>query len=859
MERLRTTIIKPDGPLDAQICGIGQSPGAEENLQGIPFVGPAGQFLNRCFAQVGVPRSSVLLYNVFVQRPPDNDAAYFFQDKKKTKLTWEGQEHVENLRRWLEALNPRPNVLVAFGYEAMFVLTGKHRIWKWRGSVLPCTLVPGYKVYVTLHPSGVLRLLNEPEYKLQGLKKEMANNALPLFLRDLERIVMQAQSPTIEYPTRKVEYTLSFQQILERLDWIDREVKDCAVDIETMYGRGGPVLWCIGFAPSPDHAFIIPFIQGGKLAWPLPQEAALLQAISRYFLNERAKKIFQNGAYDLSVLGRYYGLRVADGTYEDTMWCHHATYPQIKKSLETLASIYTWEPYYKDEGKVQMGRRVSDAAEFAYNGKDCCVTREIFPIVAQNAREMATWSGYQRSMSYMSSLLAMMLNGVKIDTEKKQKLGELFGAKAKFHHQQVCELEGESINLASSPQKIKLLYYKHGFKVQNNIRTKNPTADKDALQKLKRLYPNEPVIGHILNFQRFEKLANTYTSMEVEHDGRVRTSYGFISTWRLSSSESHFGGGGNLQNIPIRTDEGREIRRLFVPDQMACYDSEAWAGVVAHVTAYGGEAIAAKLVNGQKLLLKADKSQAEARVVAWEAGDLERIRQFLDPNTDVHWENAKIVFQLPHGLVYAKKDIAWNPITGSEHALYVYRQVGKTVVHAANYGMGPIMLMTILAREGFIIATRVAEQLLGSYLKRNPRLEEWHREVREKVRATRTLVSSYGRKRIFFGRFNDNLYRVAYAFSPQNTVGESLEDDIQQIWSNCPWVVPLLNVHDELVMEIEPHGFARTVRSICSIFERPLQVRNRELIIPVDISAGPSWGDTIELSKEKKSLCRTFS
>jgi uracil-DNA glycosylase family 4 len=858
-ERLKTNVIPPIGPLDASICFIGQSPGADEDYQCQPFVGAAGQFLDRCLAGVGLPRSSVLINNVFNQRPPKNDAGYFFTDKSKRNLTWEGQEHVDRLKRWLQGLNPKPRVVVALGYEAMYVLTGKKRVWKWRGSVMPCTLVDGLKVYITLHPSGVLRLINEPETKLMGRRKELANNALPLFMRDIERIIEQSEFPEIKRPLRTFDLDLTETQLLGKLKQINDENADCAVDIETLPGRDGPIVWCIGFAPSPERAFVVPFIKGWHFAWPLNVEAQLLRAISTYFLNPKARKIFQYGNFDLAVLGKNYGLRVAEGTYEDTMWCHHATYPMIKKSLETLCSIYTWEPYYKDEGKVNYGKRSGDMAEYSYNAKDCCCTREIFPIVERNAKSNETWEGYRRSMSFMPSLLGMMIRGVLVDVKRKDELEKLFAAQSKFHHDKVMELEGEVVNLNSPKQMIALLYYKHQFAVQHNHKTGRPTADRDALQKLHRMYPNEPVLTHILEFRKFNKLHNTYAKMELSaSDNRVRTSYGFVSTWRLTSSESVFGSGGNLQNIPIRSEEGREIRKLFITDERPEYDYPTFVKVQRIVARYGHSDIAEQLINGRKLMVRIDLSQAEARDVAWEAQDHEKMQQFLDPKTDVHWENAKIVFDLPRSLGYAvapKKVQISNPITHEEHSHYDYRRLGKTVVHAANYGMGPKMLQIILAREGFIIPMRVAKQLLEGYLGRNPRLASWHREIRDKIRATRTLISSYGRKRMFYGRFNDNLWRVAYAFSPQNTVGEMLENMIQRTWSELYYVQPLLNVHDEMVAQIDPHMLPQAVHDLKAIFEQPIVIKGNELVIPAEFSIGMNWGACAELTNETIERC----
>lgn len=858
MERLRTNIVPHSGPLGAKLCGIGQAPGEEEDVACEPFIGQAGQFLRRCMAQTGIVPSHTLLYNLFVQRPPKNDVKYFFENYDKLVLSWEGQEHLENLRKWLEGLDPRPNLLIAFGKEAMWALTGKRRIWKWRGSVLPCTLVPGYKVYCSLHPSGVLRLLNEPEQKLQGQKKEYASNALPLFLRDLERAQWQSSFPEIRYPKRNFELDLSLEQILQRFEWMNDENIDASVDIETLYGPRGWVLWMIGFSPSPDKAFTVFFIRQGKLAWPLVQEAQILRAISEWFLNPRAKKIFHYGAqYDLPFLGRYYGLRVANGSYDDTMWLHQTSYPMIKKDLATCTSIYTWEPYYKDEGKVVYGRRGGDLAEGTYNCKDDAVTREIWPVTRKNAMDLHTLAGYQRQMTRVPSLLGMMLRGVRIDIEKKTELQKLFAAQVKFYEKQIWDLEGEQINLNSAPQKVKLLYYKHNFETQINRKTGNPTTDKDAIHKLKRKYPNEPLLDLLLEYQKYSKLDSTYTKMQVDEDGRIHTTYGWISTWRCNSSESPFGGGGNLQNIPIRTEEGNMIRELFISDLMEPYSGEEWQKVLKLCEAFAGPEIASKLVNGQMVWGKVDLSQAEARIVAWESNDMRRIEMF-EAGIDVHWENAKEVFDLPRNLDYGddpKHTKCWNHITKGEMSHYDYRRLGKTCVHAANYGMGPIMLQTILAREGFIIPQSLAKQLLEGYLSRNPRLQDWHTRIRDHVRGYRTLISAYDRKRIFFSRFDDKTWRVAYAFSPQNTVGEMIQDSIEATWEKQPYVIPLLNVHDEMDFEFAPHLLPKVIGESRKLFEIQLEINGRELIIPAEYSLGTSWGKLSEMKQSYVDKC----
>jgi len=836
MKRLSTNVVKPVGPLDAKICFVGEAPGEEENRLCLPFMGSAGQLHKRVLAKKRIIYSDVITTNIFSQRPPNNQVSYFYEDKgpkQRTRLNWEGMEQVERLRRWLEKLLKRrnqtgegPNVLVALGRTAMYHLTGKKRVYKWRGSILPCTLVPGFKVYVTLHPSGVQRSMNEEGVKLVGMKKERSQNALPLYEIDMDRIKIQAERPDYSPPKRRYDISLTHGELCQRLARILKDKPpQLACDIETLQGAHGPIVWCIGFASQPSQAFVVSVIRKGSFAWSLDEEVQLWRLISQIFLDPDIKLIFQGGMYDLAILGRYYGLRLAAGTYEDTMYCHHASYPYLWKSLEVLASIYTWEPYYKDEGRVNVGSR-TDESEFRYNGKDCCVTREVFPHTENNARELQTHKGYRRTMSILPSHLGMTIRGVRIDGEKKEKLSKRFTARAQECQTAVSKVAGFEINLNSHTQKARLLYGYLGMDLMTKRTTKKITTDKNALNKLSRKYRKTEkgqIVDWILNYQKFSKLASTYADMKLDADGRVRTSYSLVSTWRMNSSSSPFGGwtkkdreGGNLQNIPVRTEEGRMIRELFIPDP----------GMV---------------------LLASDRRQAEAMVVAWEAQDITRIELF-QKGEDLHWYNAKLIFGIPEGNPYDPKTLWKDTVTGEKHTLKEYRDIGKTVVHAGNYGMGPYKLQEVLAVQGFIFEFAECKSFLTTHKARNPFLLAWQREIRDEVRATRTLVSAIGRKREFLGRFGPGLYNAAYAFKPQNTVGEMTEVTIQRVWEHVPKFEILLNSHDEVVGQCKEKDLPECQAMMEELSHYPLVIKGRELDIPVDFKWSPeSWGQLKEL------------
>lgn len=818
MERLKSRIVPPDGPLTAKICFIGQAPGAEEDQRGVPFVGMAGQLLDRCLKARGILRSEVLVNNLFSQRPPENNVAYYYSHYPD-KLTWEGEEHLARLKTWLSQLMQerqsgisRPNLLVALGAESMYFLTGMTKITKYRGSVLPCTLVPGFKVYAMFHPSYVNRLMNEPEERLQGQKKAQKQNALPLFLMDLERVKIQGESPEIPKVEREFRIVSSVQDFLGLMQTI--MPPRVTVDIETIQTGKGPIIWCVGFGVGPEFAFTVPFIRRGRLVWTPQEEAVIWHEISKLFLDPSIEKDFHNGGYDLSILGRYYGLRVANGSYGDTMWQHQSTFPYLLKGLDTLTSIYTWEPYYKDDGKYWDGRRISDEAEYLYNCKDATTQFEVQYSSERRSKEQGMWGNYLRHIKVMPSLLEMMIRGVKIDLEKKEVLQKEFRQKSGEASLIVKELSGRNVNLGSPDQLQRLLYGYLGLPIYYNHKTKKPTTDKDAVNKMRKKVregsEEERILKAISDFRKFDKLASTYTELQIEGDGRVRTSYGFVSTFRLSSSESHFGGGGNLQNIPVRTEEGRMIRELFVPDP----------GFV---------------------MLASDLEKAEAMVIAWLAEDLEMIEAFQN-HVDVHWENTKKILSLPHELKYEKEKDYFVTVLNDEKEMYLLRHIGKTVEYADSYGMGPIMLQNILIREEIYLELAVCKRLLDQRRRARPMVVRWQGSIRDEIRSTRVLETPLGDRREFRGRLNDNLFRSAYSFKPQCTVGRILELAIQEIHEGTDLFIPLLNVHDEVVGQCREEDLEFSMRLIRSKMERLLRIHDRDLIIPCSFKVGPNWG-----------------
>ena len=265
----------------------------------------------------------------------------------------------------------------------------------------------------------------------------------------------------------------------------------------------------------------------------------------------------------------------------------------------------------------------------------------------------------------------------------------------------------------------------------------------------------------------------------------------------------------------MRTDEGREIRRLFIPDE----------GFV---------------------FLAADQSQAEAREVAWLAGDKRLIEYYETPGFDVHWLRAKEIFRIPESVPYNKKALFKSPLLEEEQTLEFFRRIGKTIVHAGNYKMGPRMLQTILIREGIYLPEATCKRLMQATRNANPMTVRWQNSVIEEVRATRTIVTPLGDKRVFRGRLNDELYRSAIAFNPQCTVGRLTQIAQKKILDEE--IDLLMNVHDETIVQCLPNEIKSCGKIMKEAFEIPHMVNGRELTIPCDFKmSSKSWGDMEEI------------
>lgn len=325
----------------AKILLVGEAPGANEEKWGSPFVGAAGQELDSILVDAGLRRSDCALTNVFDVRPPDNDLTPWCVPRKEIKHT--GQfftlipynklyvrpDFVEPARARLydEIKRVSPNIIIALGNTAMAALTGVTGVGKIRGTLYLSTLVPNVKVLATYHPAAIIR-----QYELRVVT-----------VADMMKARGEAEFPDLRLRRRALHLEPTISDLVQWKEYLT-QARFLAVDCETKNGQ----ITCVGFSPSPDEAFVVPFWDRRQPNWSYWPDAAserFAWQVCHDILVSDAEKILQNGLYDMQYFLRYcWPMRRFT---HDTMIKHHSLYPGLPKGLDFLGSLYANERAWK--------------------------------------------------------------------------------------------------------------------------------------------------------------------------------------------------------------------------------------------------------------------------------------------------------------------------------------------------------------------------------------------------------------------------------------------------------------------------------------------------------------------------------
>ena len=368
-------------------------------------------------------------------------------------------------------------------------------------------------------------------------------------------------------------------------------------------------------------SFAIKAHEAWYLFMPADREACQkkLELLRPLFENEGIQKIGQNLKYDISMLAQY-GISVK-GPMFDTMLAHYLLEPEQRHNMDYLAEVYLNYLTIPIEDLIGKGRQQKTMREVPveqvkeYAAEDADITLQLYeklmPLLKENGVEKLF---YEIEMPLVPVLSRMEANGVKIDTENLQQISEEFGKEIRKIEEQIYQAAGTPFNIASPKQLGEILFEK--LKIDEKAKktkTGQYATGEDVLQKLSHKHP---IIQMILDYRSFTKLKSTYLdalpALVNTKDGLIHTSYNqaVTATGRLSSNNP------NLQNIPVRTEKGREIRRAFVPR------------------------------SPQYTLLAADYSQIELRIIAHLSQDPAMVNDF-NLGHDIHAATAAKVFHVP--------------------------------------------------------------------------------------------------------------------------------------------------------------------------------------------------------------------
>ena len=233
-----------------------------------------------------------------------------------------------------------------------------------------------------------------------------------------------------------------------------------------------------------------------------------------------------------------------------------------------------------------------------------------------------------------------------------------------------------------------------------------------------------------------------------------------------------------------------------------------------------------------------DYSQAEARVVAYEALARELIALFDDPARDVHRENASRIFGK-----------AVEDITGDE------RYLAKRAVHALNYGMEPARFVEVINTDavdhwgkkgtGIRITLKEAQELSDRYFALYPEIKGvYWAAVEEALRTTRQLSTPFGWTRTFYGRYGGKMLKEAYATKPQATIGQLCRIAVRKVgeFKGCS-LIPSATVHDSVLCQAPEEQAEEAALALKSLMDTPIPIHGVELRVPVDIAIGRNWGN----------------
>ena len=558
----------------------------------------------------------------------------------------------------------------------------------------------------------------------------------------------------------------------------------------------------LSFAWQADEAWYLP-IRGPRGDRCLDPDTTL-ESLRPILEDPEIGKIGQNLKYEMIVL-RSAGVRLAGVEFDTMVASYLLEAGDRNHGLDELAKRYLGHRSIKITELIGTGKNqkrmdevpVAQVADYA--AEDALLPWLLRPLLAKQLHETGLESLYtDLELPLIGVLAELECNGIRVDTGRLSELSLRHAERLKTLREEIFELAGHEFNIASPKQLQKILFEEQGLPVVKRTKT-GPSTDAGVLEDLAQLHD---LPAKIIDFRQVSKLKGTYvdTLPEMVHPTteRVHASFnqGVTATGRLSSSDP------NLQNIPVRSEAGREIRSAFVPGE------DGWS------------------------LLAADYSQIELRVLAHFSSDQQLFEAFAN-GEDIHARVASQVYGVELGSVTSEM-----------------RRKAKAVNFGVIYGQSPFGLAKQLR-----IAPEEAAEFIDAYFGGYPRIEGFLEQVLADCRKNGYVETILGRRRRISGVRSDpgrqkNLSeRTAVNTVIQGSAADLIKQAMVRILGRIVEegleTRMLLQIHDELIFEVPSHSLDDLARLV--VDEMVNGVHPLSVPLVVDLKAGANWADAKRL------------
>ena len=631
------------------------------------------------------------------------------------------------------------------------------------------------------------KFLNKSE-----VKSKTDNNQLDLFA---ENTANESSEPKFA-KYESIKTTQHEYQLIENEDEL-RQLCDffitkefVSIDTETTSTDAiSAELVGLSFSAEESKAFYVPV--------PANYEEALkvVEIFKPLYESDKIMKIGQNIKYDYEVLTRY-GVTI-QGKMFDTMIAHYLIQPELHHNMDYLAeTLLGYQTIHIEEllgpkGKKQKNMRdLSPTDIYEYAAEDADITLRLKNVLEPRLKELGVEELFWNiEMPLVRVLADMELNGVCLDTEALQDTSKIFNERMREYEQEIYKEAGEEFNISSPKQVGDILFGKLQIMDKpKKTKTGQYVTSEEVLQSLEN---KSPIVRNILNYRGMKKLLSTYIDALPKlinpRTGHIHTSFNqaLTATGRLSSSDP------NLQNIPVRTDDGKEIRKCFIPEE-GC------------------------------LFFSADYSQIELRIMAHLSEDENMMEAFREGH-DIHRATAAKIWH---------EDI--DKVTDAQ------RKKAKQANFGIIYG-----ITTYGLAQRMDISNAEAKDLIQDYFRTFPKVQAYMEHAKEVARAKGYAETLFHRRR-YLADINSRNATVR-GFAERNAINapiQGTEADIIKVAMVRIWErfkkegirsKMILQVHDELNFSVYPEEREQVERIVIEEMQNAYPLN-----VPLIADAG--WG-----------------